>query len=352
MKTILQKKISLIYTILLMASCMAVTFFLTNYFSKENQAELQMEQSIASSDLLQANTQIARSCNYEVQRINGYQYIRPILFVDDKCQSDNLLPMKETVVSLIDNFKKSGTVNAASVYLRDISLNEWFAINDEESYKPGSLLKVPELITFLKMNEKQPGLLDRKITYSRAFDLKKKGLYLSKSIEVGHTYTIRELLTYMITYSDNNATQLLNDIIDVPTFQKTFTDLGLEAPDWNSSDYPITAKHYSMFLRALYNGCYLSSKDSEFATELLTHCDFKNGILNGLPSNTKIAHKFGEAGMATEQQLHESAIIYLQNKTYILTVMTRGTNPQKLPAVLSQISNVVYQAMSENTSNL
>jgi beta-lactamase class A len=101
-------------------------------------------------------------------------------------------------------------------------------------------------------------------------------------------------------------------------------------------------------MRGLYNASYLNNKNSEFATELLIKCNFKNGIVSGMPSSTKIAHKFGESGDAREQQLNESAIIYLNNNPYIITIMTKGKDYKQLPTIIKEISNATYQFMEQN----
>jgi beta-lactamase class A len=146
---------------------------------------------------------------------------------------------------------------------------------------------------------------------------------------------------------------LLNENIDVKTFKKVFTDLGLSEPDWFAKNYPISVNEYSIFMRALFNAGYLNIRDSEFAVELLTKSDFKNGIVNGLPSSVQLAHKFGESGDAREKQLHESAIIYLNNNPILITIMTKGKDMSKLPEVIKETSNLVYNQMQsiKNTSN-
>ena len=149
----------------------------------------------------------------------------------------------------------------------------------------------------------------------------------------------------MITYSDNNATMLLNANIDLMAFQKVFADLGLNAPDSKSVDYPISAKDCSIFMRVLINATYLTKEDSEFAAELLAQSDFKDGFFKNLPDNLRMVHKFGEAGNGIENELNETAVIYLTNRTYLLTVMTKGKDFKKLSQILSQISDIVYQCL-------
>ena len=87
---------------------------------------------------------------------------------------------------------------------------------------------------------------------------------------------------------------------------------------------------------------------SEIATKLLSQCDFKEGMLAGLPINTKVAHKFGESGTPQEQQLSESAIIYLNDNPYAITIMTKGKDYKQLPQIIKEISNATYQFMQQN----
>lgn len=311
------------------------TFYLTNHFNVNKNESAEAGQ----------NAKTPSYCNYNVKRWNGYGFIKPIMFVDNECESERLQSVKQQMSALIDSYKSDGTLNSASVYLKDYATNEWTVINGDEKFKPGSLLKIPQLIAVLKMNELHPGFLNKQLLYERPYALDKDPKYLSKSIQLGQHYTVKELLTYMIAYSDNCATSLLMANIDVKIFKKVFTDLGLVSPNMNASDYPITTTEYSYFMRILFNGSYLNVQDSEFATELLSKCNFKEGVVSSIPSTIKIAHKFGESGDPLEKQLHESAIIYLQDKPYLITIMTKGKELSKLPSVLRQISSTAYQGM-------
>ena len=42
-------------------------------------------------------------------------------------------------------------------------------------------------------------------------------------------------------------------------------------------------------------------------------------------------------------QLHESAIIYDKDKTYLLTVMTKGKDNKSLSSLISKISELVHK---------
>ena len=333
MSPLLNKKISIPYIVLIVVLSAGITFGITSFISNKKQSELENK--------LNANN----GCDYSVTRLNGFKFVKPLMFIDEPCEGSNLAATEQEINTIIDNYKKFNGVISASVYIRQYSNNKWTAINDEEKYEPGSLFKVPVLITYLRMNENNPGVLGKQITFNQHFIVDKKVAFKDKGIEFGKTYKVRELLRYMIQYSDNNATILLNNNIDSNILLKLFSDLGVEKPQIKASHYYFTVKEYSLFMRALYNAAYLSIDDSEFAAELLSKCEFKEGLRSGVPNNVPMAHKFGESGTPAEMQLHESAIVYLKGKTYLLTVMTKGKDNKTLAKLIGEISATVYKNM-------
>jgi beta-lactamase class A len=332
----LTKKVPVYYLLILILVASLATFY-SCYAYYSHQEKLITEAA-------QANN--VQSCLLNVQRLNGYKFIQPLVSTKQGCESENLRPVRQEIAQTLDNYKASGTITTASVYLRVFGQGEWVCINEGESYRPGSLLKVPELITFLREEELHPGTLNKRLSYNAPFTTVKNPLFTSKSIEVGNSYTIKELLRYMIEYSDNNATMLLNNNMDSKLFKQTFSDFGLKEPDMKASDYPIAVKDYGIFFEALYNAGYLNIDNSEFAVELLSKCNFKDGFVAGLPEGGSIAHKFGEAGDDNLHELHECGLIYSGNKRYELVVMTKGKVLSKLPEVLKNISKIVYQRLN------
>jgi beta-lactamase class A len=337
MKSIILKKIPFYYTIGLFVITIAVTLFITISFENKKIDQLTKRNATSSS------------CASSVKRMDGFQFIKPILFTDEDCPSERLKDVKTSIQDIIANYTKFQNVTSASVYIRDYEFNDWTAVNETVQYEPGSLFKVPVLIAYLRMNEEKPGSLDKELTYSKPFAINKDVAFTSKSIQIGKKYKVRELLKYMIEYSDNNATALLFTSLNITTLKKLFSDLGLDEPVVTAQQYFFTVQQYSLFMRTLYNASYLNREDSEFAAELLSKCEFKNGIVKGLPKNTKLIHKFGESGTPQEFQLHESAIIYLNNKTYLLTVMTKGKDNKVLSKLIAEISDSIYKSLASPT---
>lgn len=290
------------------------------------------------------------SCSYTISRLGGRRFIKPLLFAEKMCETDKFSAAKISVDNLITNLKAKGDIKSASVYIRLFNRGEWFAINGDNKYQPGSLFKVPLLMTYLRISENKPDFLEKKFVFNAVTQESKslKQEFVKNAIKVGNSYTIRELLTYMIVHSDNNATMLLMNNIPFTEFERTFTDLGM-SKELTKNEAVISAKEYAAFWITLYNGSYLNFDNSEFALSLLSKTDFTEGIIKGLPQNTKVAHKFGEKGDATNHAFHETGIVYVNNYPYLISVMTEGNDQAKLPKVLQEISSAVYSNIEAYT---
>ena len=339
--SILSKKIPVIYTLILALILSGLSFIALKKLTNNPASASEQYQSGKYND---------QNCDLSMSRLKGYTYIQPLVAVTKDCESENLVPLKNDITSLIENEKKAGEITTASVFIKQFSTAQWTSVNLEERFLPGSLFKLPILYTILKMSENDPSFLNKKIVYDPKAVVTLKQTYETRSVKPGQTYTIKELLTYMIAYSDNNATQLLTANMDPDILIKVFDDLGLTKPDpRNYLSYTISPRDYSIFMNALYNAAYLNINNSEFATSLLAQCNFTDGLVKGLPSNTKIAHKFGEAGIDDAHELHETGIVYLNNNAYLVTVMTRGNDLKKLSYTISEISAKVYAYMSQHS---
>ena len=286
-------------------------------------------------------------CSYNIKRLLGYEYIKPLEYAEPMSESALYAQLKTKIEALVAEKKKSGVLNNASVYLRDFNKGNWMSFQGKVPFHPGSLIKVPILISYLKFEEHQPGILNAPVTFQAGQYIPSQS-YNSKQIEVGKTYTIKQLLEYMIKYSDNNATFLLKENLDVAQFKKTYDNVGLPVPNIMDVNYSLSAEDFSVFLKVLFNAGYLSIANSEYALKLLTECDFKEGFVKGLPAGTPVAHKFGEWGDGgANHELHESGIIYIDGDAYILTVMTSGKSIPELAKTIQEISALFDQELDD-----
>ncbi len=82
---------------------------------------------------------------------------------------------------------------------------------------------------------------------------------------------------------------------------------------------------------------------------MLNKATFTQGLVNGVPTTTPVAHKFGEHIIGTNTplgvELHDCGIIYHPTKPYFLCVMTQGRDEATLAQVIADISKTVYETI-------
>ncbi len=290
-----------------------------------------------------------QKCAYNTQQLGGYHYIRPVYQAEKECEPSYMLSIKASIDNYVQAMKNNG-LSTASVCLRNLQNTDWMTYNDGERYHPGSMFKIVTMMTLFRTAATEPGFLNTTLTLPVNCPKPPVQTFNTENIKPGGTYKVKELIRNMVVHSDNYATMLLHDVTNQDIFKKTFSDLGLTPPDVHATDYTLSSSEFSRFIGALYDGRYLSLPASETAIALLCESQFQQGFRRFLPPNVVIAHKFGEAGKPGRQELHETAIVYLNEKPYLLTVMTKGSNSQMLADVLAQISKIVYDNMTVPTT--
>lgn len=283
------------------------------------------------------------------KRQSGFKLINPIL----DCQSvvniepPRVIKMHSSLESYIQNAKEKGIATHVSVYFRDLNNGPIIGIGQDETYAPASLLKVPILIATLKEEEHNPGFLKRKIKYTQIVDPGyAQNIVDSISLKLGNSYSVLELAEAMIVHSDNEAKGLLVQLIPDSSLVRVHNDLGIVVPGIRNSQDFMTVRDYATFFRILYNGTYLNHENSELALEFLSRSTFIKGIKAGISDPYAIvAHKFGERELKDvgQRQLHDCGIVYSNGHTYLLCVMTRGKDYDKLASVISEVSRIVYK---------
>lgn len=282
----------------------------------------------------------------KILRNNNFTYTHPILLVDLPEESKSLMPLKSQIATLIEERKQQGSITSASVFMKEFSLGGWIGINTETPYNPGSLVKMAMMITYMKDSESNPGLLEKKLYFDpKYFKVVPRQTFEENSIKPGQWYTVKELLMRMIIYSDNYSTGLINMNANLNTFNKLYSDLNQPVPDVHNMAYATNVVDYSKFLRILYNGSYLKKSNSELCLEWLAQSSFVSGMTKYLPKDAVVCRKFGEFGLNAEKQWHESGIVYYNNKTYLLTIMTKGMDIVKMRETISEISRLVFTNM-------
>lgn len=294
----------------------------------------------------------------EIRAYGEYKHINPLLECDLGSISNdrNFNELRDSIQSYIDKSISTNKISFGAVYYRDLNNGPWFGINSNEKFSPASLIKVPVMMTYFRLADNDPTILTKEVVVDKDYDYKSiQNVQPSVPLVKGNKYTIMDLINHMIIYSDNYAYDLLVQNVDSNEIFKTFDDLGLPIRNANANDPDgdiITVKDYASFFRVLFNSSYLDKKYSELALATMTKTEYHDGIVNGLPGNVEVAHKFGERSYdATgEIQLHDCGIVYNSKKPYLICVMTRGSNIKNLSSTISDISAEIYHEVTSSIS--
>ncbi len=280
--------------------------------------------------------------------------VHPLLYVD--AQDEKMLnPTKTKLNSYLEQKNREGVFTSASVYLNDLSSGAHIEINPDELYDPASIMKVTWLIIYLKEVESNPNLLKKQYVFKRNPNRYYAATIKDATLVEGKSYTVEQLLYYMITYSDNEAFWLLCEQIDDSKFEQLNKDLSIPIkldniihPNNGGQNFVASVGSVARYFSVLYNATYLNKKWSSYALNLLIHTHYTDGMLKGMDPKIKVAHKFGERIEVGQAEFHEFGIVYLKNHPYLLGVMTRGKQLSQLQNLLSDLSKIVCEDMKGN----
>ena len=267
--------------------------------------------------------------------------------------------MEYKIKDVIDDEKSKKHATHISIYFRDMNTGAWVGVNEKESFSPASLLKVPVMMAYYKLAEKDPTFLSKEVEYhSDDFDAigLTQDIVPTESLQENGKYKIDDLISRMIINSDNQSQFMLISQIPQSGFESVYVDLGITIPGVRGIEDFMTVKEYASFFRILYNATYLTRDYSEKALGLLTQVEFDKALGAGIPDNIILAHKFGERGYINDEgknvkQLHDCGIVYYPERPYLLCVMTRGDDLEKLSATIQRISRLVYEDVNSLPTN-
>ncbi len=247
---------------------------------------------------------------------------------------------------------KSGDIDTAAVFFRDLRDGPIFDVNGEANFAPASLLKLPVVLAYMSLAEENPEILEEKLTYSaegiqELTQISQIEKPVSRLVE-GESYTVEKLLEESIEQSDNLAYYVLvyhlNNDVENGTYKilRTFQELGIVDPR-NIADEVVSTRNYSALFRILYNASYISTENSDKVLSWLARSAYTKGIVAGVPAGVEVSHKFGERALADgTKQLHDCGIVYYTDNPYVLCVMTTGTDWDKLTHTIATISQMTY----------
>jgi hypothetical protein len=280
----------------------------------------------------------------------AYPLISPLLACDNGSEilSDaGSRPHRREVKKVIDDALGLKNADAISLYYRDLNSGSWLSINGNQHYAPASLFKVPYMMYLYKRAEDDPSLLQKRVAPVPIETTSLEYFSPATPLNASSTYSVEELIERMIVGSDNQALDTLFTVVSPTELNELYEQLRVKLPEHANDDF-VTARDYGMFFRILFNASYLSEKDSQKALELLSRSEFRKGLMAWIPSGVTVANKFGER-LDREHgahQLHDCGIVYVPKHPYLVCIMTKGKDLDRMANAIASVSDIIYKQVT------
>lgn len=199
--------------------------------------------------------------------------------------------------------------------------------NAEQAFPSASLIKLPILAAAFQAVDEGKLTLTAPVTLRRQD--KRGGSGILKLAYSGSVFTVRELLEYMIIYSDNTATELIVEMLGYDYLQNTFARLGLQDTTIHPDGFRLTARHISddnmtsprdmaFLLENIYRRRLVSPEASAEMLDILKHQKLRDRLPRFLPAGWEIAHKTG----LLRKACHDCGIVFSPGADYMICVLT------------------------------
>ena len=267
--------------------------------------------------------------------------------------------LKARVQKLIDT---SGA--EVAVVLRTLDGKDELLIDPDKSFHAASTMKVPVMIELYRQAEAGLLRLDEPLTVKNEFHSIVDGTAYQLSVgddsdaevykAVGKTMTLRELCEAMITVSSNFAVNLLVERVGTENVRTAVRHLGADGmvvrrgvEDQKAFDQRLnnstTARALATLMTDLAEGKAVSPRADAEMVAILKRQKFNDAIPAGLPPGTPVAHKTGSI-----TKIHHDAAIVYGPRPYVLVVLVRGIQDQKVSGpLMASISGEIWNEISK-----
>lgn len=241
-----------------------------------------------------------------------------------------------------------------SFMYENLKTGEMFAYHEHEPLMAASVIKLFVMTAaFKRMDE---GLLDPE----EMFAVKREDCVPSCGaltyLHDGILVTAMDLITLMIIFSDNTATNVLIDFLGMNEINKTIKDLGfqqtvlqrkmfdLKRAGQGIQNY-ITAYETGRLLKMMYQGSLISRQASDKMLSIMKNQQLCSKIpfyLQALPEEPVIAHKTGEDTGIT----HDVGIVY-GKEPFLVCFCGNETDTPAYERVMAELSLELYRKVGQ-----
>jgi beta-lactamase class A len=171
---------------------------------------------------------------------------------------------------------------------------------------------------------------------------------------LGKTLTVRELSYWMITKSSNLATNLLVDVVGIPTIQRALDELDIDGvkvlrgvEDNRAFDAglnnEVTANGLLKLLKMIADGKAYSQELCDEMLDIMLDQQYRSGIPAGLPKAVRVAHKTGNISTVH----HDAGIVYIEERApYVLVILTQFAAEKGRGTAVAEVSRDIFNTLA------
>ena len=235
--------------------------------------------------------------------------------------------------------EKHGCTVACTIW--DAEANETLAsYREEQVFKSASLIKTPIMLCALEDVERGLLSLDTVIPVEPRHCVGDEAPVVKDGTDV----PLSALLEYMITYSNNSATNVLIDLMGMEKINAFSRRIGLcdtllrrHMLDWEAAregrENLTSAKDMLRLYTMLHRGETLTPFMCETALPILLRQHDKELLLFANPAQ-KVAHKTG----GLSDIAHDAGILYGEKRTLVFAALTTAPDEKQCVALLQELS--------------
>jgi len=294
---------------------------------------------ISKTSTPQSNGNVVRSQSQPSQT--------PPVAVSSLYLSQEIIPLKDAV----QNLAATNPNLTPGVFLVDLDTGNYVDVNGSANFPAASTIKVPILIAFFQDLDAGKIRLDEMLTMQQEMVAGGSGTLQYKP--AGTQYAALEVVTKMITISDNTATNMLIARLGgIDALNQRFRTWGLTAtiirnqlPDLQGTN-TTSPRELANLMAIVSQGNLVSVPSRDLMLDILRRTERNSLLPSGLGTGARVYHKTGDIGTILADA---GLIVVPTGKRYVAAVMVqRPNNDPRAEKLISSISRVAYQEFSQN----
>lgn len=234
------------------------------------------------------------------------------------------------------------------VFVLDLDTASYVDIEGTTVFSAASTIKLPILLAFFQAVDGGTIRLDETLALKE--EHRAEGSGSLQYDPVGTQYTALEVATWMMTISDNTATNMIIDRLGgIAQVNQSFTRWGLQQtllrdklPDLEGKN-TTSPRELAQVMDLIHQGDVVSLKSRDRMIDIMRQAETSVLLEQGLGSGASIAHKTGDIG----KLLGDIGLIDLPSgKRYIASVLVeRPHNDYGAADLIGDISRLTYEQM-------